>query len=154
MRNVQLWTYELLWPQNGRLHPSVPARVQRCYEEAAAIKRRAPNAFANQIGRALESLCEDRGATKRTLAENLRELADRREIPEVLVTMTDIIRMFRNLGSHAAEESVQPDDVDAIDDFFRAVIEYVYVAPFRVNEVQTRVSQLRNRRTGNSGATT
>ena len=103
--------YKLVWPKAGNLHNSVPQSVRTCYEEAAGIKNRSPNGFANQIRRALEMLCRDRGATKRTLAENLKELSDKGEIPSVLAEMTDVLRMLGNIGSHAAEESVEPEYV-------------------------------------------
>ncbi|MFL6232564.1 MAG: DUF4145 domain-containing protein, partial [Thermoanaerobaculia bacterium] len=88
---------ELVWPTVGKLHKSVPSAVQCCYEEAVAIKTRAPNAFANQIRRALEALCKDRGASNKTLAQNLKELCDRGEIPPPLGMMTDILRMLGNI---------------------------------------------------------
>jgi glutamate-1-semialdehyde aminotransferase len=122
--------------------------VRRCYEEAAAIQRLAPNAFANQIRRALEALCRDRSAAGNTLAANLRDLAARGEIPAVLAEMTDILRLFGNIGSHADEANVEAGDVDAIDEFFRAVVEYVYVAPHRVSEVRARVEQVWGRHGG------
>jgi hypothetical protein len=139
---------ECVWPKGAELHKSVPDPVRKCYQEAAAIKSRAPNAFANQIRRALEALCRDRGATDRTLAKNLGELSSRGEIPPTLADMTDILRMLGNIGSHAAEESVEPEYVEPIDDFFRAVVEYVYVAPYRVNEVQAQLEYARKLRAG------
>lgn len=111
--------YKLVWPNAEKLHSSVPNSVCACYVEAAGIKNRSPNGFANQIRRTLEMLCKDRGATTRILAENLKELSARGEIPSVLAEMTDVLRMLGNIGSHAAEESVEPEFVDAIDDFFR-----------------------------------
>ena len=62
--------------------------------------------------------------------------------------MTDILRMLGNIGSHAADESVEPEYVDAIDEFFRAVVEYVYVAPYRVNEVRAQLDYARKLKTG------
>jgi hypothetical protein len=120
----------LLWPKAGTLHWSVPERIRAVYEEAAAIKRRAPNAFANQIRRALEVLCHDRGANGRTLDASLRQLSANGEIPAPLADMTDVLRLFGNMGSHAAEVAVGP--------------EHVYVAPNRVIEVRAQLDKLRN----------
>ena len=128
---------ELVWPQGNELHEAVPDPVRVCYNEACAVKRVAPNAFANQVRRSLEALCRDRGAQGRVLAQSLKELADRGEIPPVLAEMTDILRFLGNIGSHAAEEQVEPEYVDAIDDFFKAVVEYV--APYRVKEVKAEL---------------
>jgi len=146
----QLAEYELVWPHPGDLHPSVPTSVRKIYSEAAAIKGRAPNAFANQIRRSLEAVCKDRGANHRVLAENLQELASRREIPPTLTEMTDVLRQLGNIGSHAGDEEIDPDYVDVIDDFFRAIVEYVYIAPYKVTEFKARLEYYRKRKSGNS----
>jgi len=139
---------ELLWPATTRLHPSVPPTVRTRYEEAAGIRARSPNGFANQIRQALEAICRDRGLADGTLHNRLRQLAARGELPPVLVEMTDVLRMLGNMGSHDDEESVDPAYVGAIDEFFRAVVEYVYVAPCRVAEFRAQLHQARAAREG------
>lgn len=124
---------KLLYPEVS-LHSSVPERVSKIYEEALRIKHVAPNAFAVQIRKALEALCQDRGTNKRNLAEQLRELADKGEIPPNLASASDILRLIGNLGAHAAEVDVHPLQALAIDKFFKAIIEYVYVCPARIEE--------------------
>ena len=125
---------DLVWPDPGVLHKSVPKAIAECYVEAARIKNLAPNAFAVQIRRALEALCDDRGAKKGVLQLRLQDLASRSEIPPVLAEMTDVLRLLGNIGAHAADQSVKPGHVLAIDDFFRVIIEYVYVAPSKLKE--------------------
>ena len=149
--NFDLSKYELVWPAAGNLHSCVPESVRNAYAEAIAIKSRAPNAFANQIRRSLEAVCKNRGTTKRVLAQSLRELADRGETPETLAEMTDVLRQLGNIGSHAGDESIAPEYVDVIDDFFRAIIEYVYIAPHKVSEFNARLSYARQ--TGTQPAT-
>jgi hypothetical protein len=125
---------DLVFPPSGELHRSVPERVAKIYKEAARIKNLAPNAFAVQIRRALEALCEDRGAQKGVLQKQLKELAERGEIPTKLAELTDVLRLVRNIGAHASDDEVKPWQVFTIDEFFRAVIEYVYVAPGKLDE--------------------
>ena len=50
-----------MWPAKGELHAAVPDRVKEVYREAARIKKLSANGFANQIRRALEAVCKDRG---------------------------------------------------------------------------------------------
>lgn len=134
-RILQLEHAELVWPNSLDLHESIPASVRKCYSEAALVKSRAPNAFANQIRRSLEAVCKDREATGKTLFDKLKDLESKGEIPATLVSMTDLIRKLGNWGSHAAEQEVGKEHVNAIDDFFRAIVEYVYVAPFKVKKI-------------------
>lgn len=139
----RLYECELIWPQPSSLHISVPVTVRKCYEEAAAIKSLAPNAFANQIRRSLEALCKDRNTTGGVLAQKLKDLAERGEIPPHLASMTDVLRKLGNMGSHAGDEEVDPSYVPVIDDFFRAIVEYVYIAPHRVAEFEARLAAAR-----------
>jgi len=129
----------LIWPDAGRLHPSVPETVRACYQEAARIKNLAPNAFAVQIRRALEALCNDRQAKKGSFQQRLQDLASRGEIPPVLAEVTEVLRLLGNIGAHATEQSVKPGHVQAIDDFFRVIVEYVYVAPSKLKEFRDRL---------------
>ncbi len=117
--------------------------MRECYDEASRIKTLAPNAFAVQIRRALEALCDDRGATASNLQKRLESLVKKGEIPPVLAEMTAIVRLLGNVGAHPSEERVRPTDTWVIDDFFRAVIEYVYVAPSRVKEFRNRLQKVR-----------
>src|SRR5207244_12819413 len=118
-------------------------KSRRIYDGAAKIKRRSADAFANQSRRALEALCNDRGADANNLAQKLRQLSERSEIPLVLAEMTDILRLIGNIGSHNDDISVGPEFVDVIDDFFRAVVEYVYIAPHRVEQVRQELEKAR-----------
>jgi len=128
----------LVWPNPGVLHQSVPKAIAECYAEAARIKNLAPNAFAVQIRRALEALCDNRSAKKGVLHLRLKDLVSRGEIPPVLAEMTYVLRLLGNIGAHAADQSIKPGHVLAIDDFFRVIIEYVYVAPSKLKEFRDR----------------
>lgn len=133
----------LLWP-SIELHTSVPPSISEIYNEAARIKQLAPNAFATQIRRALESVCEDRKARAGNLNVRLKDLADRGEIPPTLAEVTDVLRTLGNIGAHAANESIKPWQVESIDEFFRAVVEYVYVAPSKLKEFRKTIETAEN----------
>jgi len=142
---------DLVYPESGKLHRSVPSVVAEIYNEAARIKTAAPNAYAVQIRRALEAICEDRGSQNGTLQKRLKELSDKGEIPSLLAQVSDALRLLGNVGAHVTAESVKPWQVYTIDDFFRAIVEYVYVAPSKLREFQKSSTAFRSR-TDNSNA--
>ena len=129
------------WP---RLYPAtdevtddaVPEPIRNTYGEASRIRRRAPNAYAVQIRRALEYLCRHREAKGRNLAEQLRDLARVGVLPATIEEMTAILRVLGNVGAHAGVQNVEPWQADLIDEFFRWVIEYVYIAPARIQAMK------------------
>jgi Domain of unknown function (DUF4145) len=128
------WDAGLIWPDSMISEGAVPANVVAIYREAALVKRLSPNSFAVQIRRALEAVCSDKAAAGRSLYEMLAALATRGDLPPVLVEMTDVLRLLGNVGAHASDRTVRPSQVDALDEFFRAVIEYVYIAPAKLNQ--------------------
>jgi len=50
--------------------------------------------------------------------------------------MADIIKYFGNIGVHSTETNIRSLPVDTIDDFFTAIIEYVYGFPSRIEEMK------------------
>jgi hypothetical protein len=129
----------LIWPETAISEQAVPASVAAIYREASVVKRLSPNSFAVQIRRALEAVCADRGAAGRSLYEMLTELARRGDLPPVLGEMSDVLRLLGNVGAHASDRTVRPSQVDALDEFFRAVIEYVYIAPAKLRQFREKL---------------
>ena len=134
---------ELVYPRSPFLSPVIPQKIANSYAEAFRIRAISPNAFAVLIRRALEILCNERGVTKGTLAARLKILSDKGELPPVLSQTTDLLRLIGNIGAHGSEQSVHPLQVRAIDDFFTAIVEYLYVAPRKIADFQKRLQALK-----------
>ncbi len=132
---------ELVYPSAAGFPVSVPQQIKNVYDEANRIKRLAPNAFAVQIRRAMEVLCEDKGVTTGSLQKRLDKLVDKGEIPPVLAEATDLLRLLGNVGAHGTNQTVHPLLANAIDEFFRAVVEYVYVAPSKLKEFRDTMNR-------------
>jgi len=73
--------YQRIYPQGSRLLPEshkvassecVPARIVMFYEEIWPLRHITPNAFAGQIGRALEFICYDQAADGDTLFKKVK----------------------------------------------------------------------------------
>jgi hypothetical protein len=126
----------LEYPDNGNLHLSIPESIKQIYGEASKIKLSSPNAFAVQIRRALEALCRDRGAKGRNLQEQIKDLVTREELPATFGEAADLLRHLGNTGAHADDRSIRLSQVDPLDKFFRAIVEYVYVAPSTIKALR------------------
>jgi len=132
---------EQLWPPSLSLPPEAPVRVREIYREAQVVMKRSPSSFVVQIGRALEAVARDKNAQGRTLNDRLNWLVREGHLPEVFGQMGHINRILRNWGAHDAEIDVEPEDVQVVDEFFKAIIEYLYVAPQKVDTVQKLIQQ-------------
>jgi hypothetical protein len=58
--------------------------------------------------------------------------------------MGHINRIFRNWAAHDAEIDVQPDDVEVVDEFFKAIVEYLYIAPAKIERVEELLKERRD----------
>jgi hypothetical protein len=117
----------LVWPHEGALCYPTPEHIRQMYAEALTIKTRSPHAFAVQIRRTLESVCEDRGKSG-TLHSMLMALKESGEIPATLAAIADVVRITGNSGAHSGT-AVTAFQAAEIDEFFRSIVEYIYAAP-------------------------
>jgi hypothetical protein len=130
---------DLVWPDPNKLHFSVPLQVRQCFSEAYPIIELNPSAFAGQVRRALEMICKEKGAGGKNLADQLEWLATQHMIPETLSKMTTSLRILGNAGVHVTDRKVSVEDAWAIDGFFRSLVEYLYVAPAKLQEFERRL---------------
>lgn len=135
--------YQLLWPEEKTLPYEAPRHIRKIYEEAALIQQASPSAFAAQIRRGLEAICVNRGIKERNLRTALKKLAEKGEIPKVLAEVTDVLRLLGNVGAHWTEQRVYPSQTPALDDFFKTIVEYIYVAPSKLQEFKYQLKKFK-----------
>jgi hypothetical protein len=134
---------EILYPGETRVPFGLPTRVQKAFLSAQKVKPIDSNAFGVLIGRVVEEVCADRNAKGSTLADKLKDLAGRKEIPEKLVGVADGLRNFRNLGAHAELGELTPEEVPIVEDLCRALLDYLYTSPFLAQRAIDRLSALK-----------
>ncbi len=136
---------ETLYPSEVRLPPGVPPNVQRAFVSALKVKFIDSNAFGVLIGRVREEVCAERKASGHFLADKLKSLATCGEIPTQLVGVADGLRELRNLGAHAELGELTAEEVPVVEDLCRALLDYLYAAPFLTQRAMNRLSALRSK---------
>lgn len=130
----------LMYPKSAELDKSVPQSIANNYREAKTVQNISPNAFAVLIRRALEALCDDRAVPAGRLQQRLEQLAHKGEIPPILAEITSVLRTLGNSGAHNTNQNVTVPMTWKMDDFFRALIEYVYIAPSKLAEFREKIT--------------
>ena len=132
-----------LLPPDHTLSPNqpIPAKVYNLYYQVWPLRHRSPAAFVGQIRRLLEFVCADKGAVGKDLFTKLQDLSQKGVFPGYFSQITDLLRKVGNLGAHAAEEELSVWDAELIDDFFRSIIDYVYIAPARIKRMEERLKK-------------
>lgn len=150
MENHPNSDFPRLYPEGANLLPDlhklsagdpIPPRITRIYAEVYPLRKRSPNAFVVQIRRALEFICQDKGATGRDLFSKLQDLVTQGVFPGYLEEMTDLLRRIGNIGAHADQGDADIWDAELIDDFFRAIVDYVYVSPSKIERLKKRLER-------------
>ena len=137
---------EVVYPSDIEAAPlGLPPAILQEYEAAVRVRPVSPNAFGVLLGRLLELVCNDRGATEGKLGVRLKELATRGEIPDRLVEVGEKLQQLRHVGAHAFLGELGPREVPIADSLCRAILEYVYTAPQLVSNAEERLKQLRAR---------
>lgn len=141
--------YERLYPGGPsiRLEPHklpeskqlVPQRVLKAYEEIWFLQKQAPNAFANQIRRCLEMICNDFNAQGKTLFAKLNNLKNNGLIPGQNEELTRVIREVGNMGSHDEGYDLDIWDVELLDELFKTIVEYLYLVPAKLKRLNIRL---------------
>ena len=130
-------------PPSHTLSPRqpVPEKVLRLYEEVWPLRYRSPAAFIGQVRRLLEYICADQGATGKDLFTKLQDLKTKGVFPGYFTPISDLLRKVGNMGAHAVENELSVWDAELIDEFFRSIVEYVYIAPARIRRMEMRLSK-------------
>ncbi|HWA28858.1 MAG TPA: DUF4145 domain-containing protein [Lacunisphaera sp.] len=133
---------QLCYPDSGILDSSVPLAVRKNYIEAKSVQKKSPNAFALLVRRALEAICDDKGvASNKPLKQRLDSMAAQGIIPPTLAEVTGILRILGNAGAHNSPKDVTIPQTWRIEKLFRAIVEYVYIAPKMVADAKKSIAK-------------
>lgn len=132
-----------LYPTPQKFPEGLPPKISKEYRAALGVRHLSANAYGVLIGRVLELICEDRGATGRNLYQKLQDLASKNEIPTNLVDVAQRLRDMRNLGAHAVLGELSESEIPIVDNLIEALLDYVYTAPQLVGIAEKRLDELK-----------
>jgi hypothetical protein len=132
---------ENILPPTYTVDPSnpIPAEVYKAYVAAWPLRHLNPGAFANQIRRTIEFVCNHQKAKGKDLYAQLEDLAAKGIFPSGLSDIANLIRKLGNIGSHASKKEINKWDAELLDSLFLMVIEYVYIGPARLRRLKKRM---------------
>ena len=122
---------ELVYPET-EIDKSIPISIRTIYEEALNIEQHSPSMFAVQIRKALEAICNDQGVARGKLYKRIKTLVDDGVLPASLEQASGLVRRVGNIGAHEVRGGVHPLEVNSIKSLFKAIVEYLYVYPSKL----------------------
>jgi hypothetical protein len=135
--------YKTLYPSDSRIPLGLPPEIATEFLAATRVRVISANAYGVLLGRVMEMVCRDRNATGKFLGQKLADLAAKGEIPTKLVDVAKSLTALRNVGAHADLGELTPQEVPILEDLCKAVLDYVYSAPFLVQKAQDALNKLK-----------
>lgn len=130
---------EIYYPSKRRLSDSVPDALRDEFEEAQkCFEAKAYGATLVMVRRTLEGTCADQGATKKTLAQSLKELQEQGKIDGLLAQWADLLRVVGNKGAHFTGDKGSSQDAQDALDFTEALLDHLYVLRARFDAFRAR----------------
>jgi hypothetical protein len=143
-------SYSIIYPQVRDLS-SIPSRIRVEYEKAQRVKRIDAGYYALGLRRTLEALCAENGVIRGTLDSRLKKLAEDKDLPKVFEEMAGFLRDLGNLGAHESGVEARSSDVVSATDFTDAILEYLYVAPVKLERVRKELAERTGKAKGEGG---
>jgi len=128
-----------LWPNERHLSDAVPKEITDAYFEAIKIKKLSKMGFLMLIRRSLEILCKYEKITGKDLFKKIENLGSKNIIPQNLVEMANLIRLLGNDSAHDNNIDISNPEIELLDEFFISIIEYVYIAPSKINNLKKKL---------------
>ena len=134
------------------LYPSIlvlsglPTEIKRTYELALKVGTIDTNAYGVLLRRILEMVCLDRKAKGNNLYDKIKDLAGKNEIPGTLSDIAHSLRQLGNIGAHAELGDLTREEIPLLNDLCKAILEYVYVAPYMVARAQKHLDKLKKKK--------
>lgn len=126
------------WPLSGtNSHQAVPKEIADALNEAVLCQAaHCPRAAAVMARRTLEAIATDKGgASSDILAKRLSKMAASGLLPPTLADWAKEVRLVGNTGAHADPiDTVSGADADQLLAFLQALLEYLYVLPFELDQ--------------------
>lgn len=110
------------------------------YESALKVRSH-PIAATLCLRRTLEMICKEKGGTKGKLVDKLKRLSEKGVIPPLLDEMANILRDIGNEAAHGDDFKASPISVHILFDFTRTILEYVFVLPSKLSQIQEQLGK-------------
>lgn len=146
---LECYEKEIFFPSELYKLSGLPNQIQKAYDIALKVRGIDTNAYAVLLGRILDIICEDRKALGNTLNKKLIYLAEKGEIPEKLVRVAHNLRNLRNYGAHADLGELTIDEIPILDDLCKAILEYIYNAPYLAEKAERSLNRLKEKQSKN-----
>lgn len=126
---------DIIYPPNELSDEKVvPKDIIKAFKSSQRVRHIDKSIFLMSVRRTLELICNDNGATGRSLEIKIQDLADKGILPESLRTASDFTRILGNRGAHSTDTVTEDVSIHLLT-FVKYIIEYIYVLPEKLSVI-------------------
>ncbi|MEH7526729.1 DUF4145 domain-containing protein [Bacillus sp. JJ1503] len=117
----------------------VPKGVKDAFDAALKVRNLDGAICILALRRALEKLCKHKCAEGKDLFSKLKDLQNKKILPEIIKDLSYILRKEGNSAAHADDIEFDQDTVNLMVEFTQTIIDYVYTLPEKIKKAQERI---------------
>lgn len=127
-------------------YTGVPEIIKTAFESAIKTKGINRAICILSLRRTLEMICKDKGAEGKDLDSKIKDLINKKILPEMMDDACWIVRQSGNDAAHADNVEFTEQEVQAVIHYVSVVIEYLYSMPVRVAELKSKIMERKNKK--------
>ncbi len=132
--------FDTLYPIITYQNTNVPQKVNKAFLSAIKAQHVDDVVCLIALRRTLEIICKDKKAKGETLKDKILNLTQNGTFPAIINEASDILRILGNEAAHG--ENFENDWFVAKEmiNFTQIIIEYVYVIPYRIEQIKNTIN--------------
>jgi hypothetical protein len=127
---------DIKYPTDNVDYAKVPSNIKTAFEAAVKTKGIDTAICMQSLRRTLEMICKDKNAQGGDLRDKIKDLVDKKILPEMMNDACYIIRQNGNNAAHADDIQFSDYDVDQVIKLVAAIINYLYSMPYRIGQLK------------------
>lgn len=132
--------YSTYFPVETYQGTNVPEKVNSAFSSALKAHYVDNVICLIALRRTLEIICKDKGATGNNLEKKILDLTNRCIFPQIINEASDVLRILGNEAAHGDNIDYDERIIKEMINFTQIIIEYVYVIPYRISNIKTKIS--------------
>ncbi len=126
---------DYLYPSSQSLNDAIPKGLILVIKEANKVKLISPMAYLILVRKILDELCKERGIKGKNLEKKLIKLVQLEKLPDIFGDASNNLRLLGNIGAHESKVEINNEDIQLVEEFIFALIEYIYVMPSKLRKL-------------------
>lgn len=132
---------EIIYPNKNVESIGVPKQIEAAFYAALKVKGIDTSICLMSLRSTLEAICKDKGAIGKDLDSKIKDLVDKKILPETLNDACWIIRQLGNDAAHADDVIYNEYEVEQVMGFLATIINYLYTMPQKISRLKTNIKE-------------